>query len=336
MDTESSSNITMTSINEVKCRIMELDNKFDDLKNSVRECLERRGILVKRVADVLTSLSADEDEHHKMFLESHVSVLFKASDHSELFGTMNFHWNYLNCPLLDHIVRKLSLDEVRLQMETYKLSLQQFRIKTPLKLFCQSQRRRHVEPLPNFQKLVAKFKWPVNMSLEHVEQFRQEYASRYNLHECAMMVANFHFGSIVIIWFIPELIVETLRRNVPEDLLINYGVTTLIVAETSVFRSDSPPEVSVPSYILMFQLNSYRHVGEFVWDGLIVIINPRRTCAARVTAVNPRRAFPVRVTVVGFPVCLCVLSDNSLQERLFVLKTLSRTQRATKVKVWNE
>ena len=37
-----------------------------------------------------------------------------------------------------------------------------------------------------------------------------------------------------------------------------------------------------------------------------------------------------RVTVVGFSVCPLVA--NSLQERLFVLKTLSRTQRATKVK----
>ena len=53
--------------------------------------------------------------------------------------------------------------------------------------------------------------------------------------------------------------------------------------------------------------------------------------------VNPRRACAARVTVVG-SVCLCVcvsvclLSHISPMERLFVLKTLSRTQRATKVK----
>ena len=53
--------------------------------------------------------------------------------------------------------------------------------------------------------------------------------------------------------------------------------------------------------------------------------------------INPRRACAARVTVVG-SVCLCVcvsvclLSHISPMERLFVLKTLSRTQRATKVK----
>ena len=48
---------------------------------------------------------------------------------------------------------------------------------------------------------------------------------------------------------------------------------------------------------------------------------------------NPRRACGARVTVVGFVcVSVCLLSHISPTEHLFVLKTLSRTQRATKVK----
>ena len=49
--------------------------------------------------------------------------------------------------------------------------------------------------------------------------------------------------------------------------------------------------------------------------------------------INPRRACAARVTVVAYVcVCVCPLIDISPMERLFVLKTLSRTQRATKVK----
>ena len=56
------------------------------------------------------------------------------------------------------------------------------------------------------------------------------------------------------------------------------------------------------------------------------VFNPRRACA-RVTVV---------VVSVCLSVCLCVclLSHYSLQERLFVLKTLSRTQWATKVEIF--
>ena len=50
---------------------------------------------------------------------------------------------------------------------------------------------------------------------------------------------------------------------------------------------------------------------------LVLFINPRRACAARVTVVV---------------LCVCLLSHISPMERLFVLKMLSRTQRATKVK----
>ena len=45
--------------------------------------------------------------------------------------------------------------------------------------------------------------------------------------------------------------------------------------------------------------------------------------------INPRRACAARVTVVG---SVCLLSHISPMERLFVLKTRSRTQRATNVK----
>ena len=50
------------------------------------------------------------------------------------------------------------------------------------------------------------------------------------------------------------------------------------------------------------------------------------TCSKFV--INPRRACAARVTVVVMSVCLSVTP----LERLFVLKTLSHTQRATKVK----
>ena len=64
----------------------------------------------------------------------------------------------------------------------------------------------------------------------------------------------------------------------------------------------------------------------------ILLVNPRRACAARVTVVNPRRACAARVTVVVMSVCLSVCLSVTPLERLFVLKTLSHTQRATKVK----
>ena len=50
---------------------------------------------------------------------------------------------------------------------------------------------------------------------------------------------------------------------------------------------------------------------------------------------DPRRAYAARVTIVGLSVCVCVcpLVNISRLEHLFILKTLSYTQRAAKVKM---
>ena len=179
---------------------------------------------VKRVADALTSLSADDMEEHKMFLESHLSALYQAPDHSELFGTMNFHWNYQNYHLLDHVVGEFNLEGVKGEMKTYKEDLQQFRKKTPLKLFCQLQRRRHIKPPPEFCEVVAEFDWPDHVTLEVVEEFRQEYAEHYSLHKCAMMLNKVLPGSFIVTWFVPASIVEKLKVKMPISFLKKYSV----------------------------------------------------------------------------------------------------------------
>ena len=178
----------------MKKTIEELKTRFRAVKDNTKESLVKRRVPVDQVADSLTLLSPDDDDHHKMFTESHVSDLYHAANVAELFGMMDFHWNYLDPSLLDHLVRDFNLEEVKGQMETYKSDLGQFRKKTPLTLFCRAQRRKRVRPSPDFREVVAEFDWPNDVTLEVVEQFRQEYASHYGLHECAMMVAQVRPG----------------------------------------------------------------------------------------------------------------------------------------------
>ena len=164
----------------MKKTIEEFKTRFRMLKKNIRGGLEKQRVPVDQVADSLTLLSpSDDDDYHKLFAESHVSDLFKADNIAEQFGTMNSHWNYLDPSLLDHLVRDFNLEEVKGEMETYKSDLGQFRKKTPLTLFCWAQKRKRVRLSPEFQEVVAEFDWRNDVTLEVVEQFRQEYASHY-------------------------------------------------------------------------------------------------------------------------------------------------------------
>ena len=233
-------NADSMTVKYVQGEIRKFERRFNALKNASRECLERLGIPVKRVADGLTSLLADDMDEHKVFLKENLSALYRAPDHSEQFGTLNFHWNYHNYQLLDHLICEFDLKEVKGEMKSYKADLQQFRKGTSLKLFCQSREKKHIKLPPDFHTMVVKFNWPDNVTLEDVEKFRQEYADHYSLGECAMMLAEVWDGSFSIMWCIPVSIVKKLKVKVPAMILKNSAVTKLEVDGECVY-SDSWP-----------------------------------------------------------------------------------------------
>ena len=65
--------------------------------------------------------------------------------------------NYLSCPLLEYFVTEFDLEEVKMEMEDYKLALQQFRMKTAVKTYCQFQQKWNIKPPPNFKMLASAF-----------------------------------------------------------------------------------------------------------------------------------------------------------------------------------
>ena len=162
-------------------------------------------------------------------------------------------------PPLDHLVQTFDLEQVKGEMETYKSELQQFRMKTPLNLFCQTQRRKRVKPSSEFKEMVAEFDWPENVTLEVVEQFQQEYASHYNLRECAMMIAQIRTGSFIVTWFIPESIVKLLKTKVPRNIIKQYSVTLLEIAGVCVYRLRKLQEVSLTCMLLQLLLDDNFH-----------------------------------------------------------------------------
>ena len=206
--------------------------------------MTKKKIPVPQVVDALTDLPADEIDEHKHFLESHLSVCYQANDHAELIGQLSFYMNYLSYQLLDYLGNEFDLVEVKRKMMIYKSDLQQFRKKTPLALFCRTQRRK-VFDLPQwFRKAVMHFNWRNGVTLEDVEEFREKYAFHYKLRECAMMVSEIRPGSYIITWFIPESVVEKLKAKVPREILKKYCVTKLEIAGTCVYRSRKAQKVS--------------------------------------------------------------------------------------------
>ena len=224
--------------------IKQFEKRFNQLKQRCAENLQNKNVSVRKVVQTLTNLPADDIDEHKMFLEEKLIDLFKAPDPVVLIGQLSFTMNYLSYHLLDFLVNEFDLGDVKPEMELYKSDLKQFRMRTPLILFCSTQKR-FVEPPQDFQKVIAKFSWPsdVDVTLEDVEQFRERYACHYNLRSFAIMIFQVCPGSFIITWVVPRSIVAKLKANIPRHLLKRYCVIKLEIGGSCVY--DVCSDVSV-------------------------------------------------------------------------------------------
>ena len=219
----------------VQAKIKQFERRFNTLKIGSRECLKKMKITINQVADALMSLPADDIDEHKQFLEANLKAIYQAVDHYELIGVLSLNMNYLSYHLLDYLISEFNL-EVKREMNAYKIDLQRFRESTPLTLFCKTQKKKRRKPPPDFQEMVAEFEWPQNVTLEIVEQFRQECVCHYKLRDCALMLAEVRPGSFIITWFIPESIVDKLKDNLPGDILKKYKASKVDIAGSCVYR----------------------------------------------------------------------------------------------------
>ena len=247
------------TVQYVEIKIKRFRGRFNELKKATKKSLEKREISVVEIVDAITSMPSDDIEEHKQFLKENLKDLYESSDVAELFGRLSvLHWDYLSYQMLEYLVKEFGL-EVGREMEVYKQDLQRFRQKTPLALFCRSQKRRRRKPSEEFKKVVAEFDWPHEVMLEVVEQFRQKYAYHYNLRECAMMLAEICPGSFIVTWFIPESIVKKLKSDVPNHILKEYSVMKLEIAGVPVF----PAHVSCV-VVTFLSCTSYALSNEYV------------------------------------------------------------------------
>ena len=215
----------------VEAEITGLQQRFNSIKELTIGALDKCCVAVVTVVYILTNIPTMQE--HRVFLKENHKALRQCEDHLELFGSLNFYWNFLSCDLLDHLITELAkkhktFHPITTEMELYKRDLHEFRKHTTLDLFCLAEPRPLEEdPPPGFSKIVVKFDWPPTRTLEDVEIFRRRYAQSYNLQTCAMMLNSIKTGSFTVTWFVPVSVVELLREKRALAVFKEFSVTRL-------------------------------------------------------------------------------------------------------------
>ena len=227
-------------VSAVEAKIERLHNRFNAMKELTIQGLQKCYITVMAVVYILTNIRTVQE--HRVFLEEKHKALRQCDDHLELFGSLNFYWNYLAPDLLDHLIIELAkkhgwFQTVAGEMAAYKRNLEEFRKNTTLILFVEADPRTLDEdPPPGFRKMVVKLDWPETATLEDVEKFRRRYASSYNLQTCAMMLNSIRTGCFSVTWFIPVSVVEMLRKKRALTVFKEFSVTRLEIDGSCVYE----------------------------------------------------------------------------------------------------
>ena len=198
---------------------------------------------IDRFRDFITLLPVTIRENNPKCVANIMPDLTKACSLPELRGPLNLWigYSYLNYGLLKGIINAFDAGGYCTEMmRRYMKDLQSFRRRTPLLVFREIHPGRFETPLPGFKQLVlAKLPNCANPTLEEVEEFRQRFACQYHLSEAVTLIyMSIHFGSIVVTWLIPTLIVPELRKDIKKttDFLRKQRVVQITIDGTTEYE----------------------------------------------------------------------------------------------------
>jgi hypothetical protein len=244
--------LTEYNLAEMKRNIRKMEKMFKELKKRVIRLLQEMSIRADDVVYELTELPASDVPEHESLFKEHLPELQKYKENRPLFSYLNCYWNYLSPQLLYHLVGEfLSGTNAEDEMQSYDESLIEFRVRTLLKLFCETEQE-HVEPPEGFSKIVAKFERDISKdpTLQNVEEFRLKFAKRHKLRNFALMLnTKVTFGSFIVTFLVPNSVVERLKKDVPNELFGEFDITIFEIAGTPVFCnaiSQSSETTAVP------------------------------------------------------------------------------------------
>ncbi|CAI8012769.1 hypothetical protein GBAR_LOCUS8159, partial [Geodia barretti] len=110
--------------------------------------------------------------------------------------------------------------------------------------------KKYIKQPEGFSDVVVKFKevklTKGKLTLQDIEDFRQQYADCYQLREFAIMLKDeVKQKSFVVTFFVPDSVIEVLSAKVPRELLLKFGVTKLDVAGTCLYSEGAGHAVHV-------------------------------------------------------------------------------------------
>ena len=201
----------------VEQKIRELEERFSDLVDQAYETLLERKVdkNVRSFRSIFLSLNVSRKYLHQKFIQDNLKI-DEETTFDDLWTKLAFYWNFLNFDLLEHVINKFRIENLKQKMESYKDELQSFRKATRLCVFVNCwPLNGEMPPETEFQEFVTKIKldWE-NCTLEDIETKKRVFIRRFLLPEYALQPGEIKKGCIAITWLVPATFVNALQKDI--------------------------------------------------------------------------------------------------------------------------
>ena len=195
-------NITTESLERnIEKEIQELEDEFSGVVMKAALDLEKIELSLVKL-HITTQLPVSVKHQHIKFLQDNLSAISNAKSVHEIIAILALYWDFLNCGLLNEIVRRLGNYETKQLMEKYMEKLREFRVKTKLEDFIGKWAR--CCP-PHFSEFVTEMRgdWR-DRTLEDLRKLRIELARTVCVEEYALPCLTITPGSVSVTWALPS------------------------------------------------------------------------------------------------------------------------------------
>ena len=201
----------------VEQKIRELEERFSDLVDQAYETLLERKVdkNVRSFRSIFLSLNVSRKYLHQKFIQDNLKI-DEETTFDDLWVKLAFYWNFLNFDLLEHVINKFRIEDLKQKMESYKDELQSFRKATRLCVFVNCwPLNGEMPPETEFREFVTKIDldWE-NCTLEDIETKKRVFIRKFLLPEYALQPGEIKKGCIAITWLVPATFVNALQKDI--------------------------------------------------------------------------------------------------------------------------
>ena len=251
------------AVEQVEERIGLLKKLFEWIQEKALTQLEKKGITVKNLHEVVCSLNNQQNDE-----------LLQCSNLRDAFDYLSRYWSYLSYHLLEGIIVHCSLKDVQEEMDEFKTELKSFKEETPLEVFANADNMLNRTIPESSVKLPSIHEFTRDSFLKDIDRVHAQLKYQYKFEDSALILYDILPGSIMIVWLVPKS-AKRLKSAVQEGTFRKIKLVELQFRGNCIYEDDLTSKVQ--HYACLVFCNTYGHRNTYRLPHFVPQISPLST-----------------------------------------------------------